>query len=57
MADLAAHPALRRMEVPLADGTRVTMPRPPGRTTGFTSGAVPEIGTATEGLRAEFLPV
>jgi len=57
VADLAAHPALRRMQVPLADGSRVTMPRPPGRSAGFVSGAVPGIGAATERLRAEFLGV
>jgi len=55
VADLAAHPALRRMQVPLADGTCVTMPRPPGRDAGFTSGTVPDTGTATDRLRAEFL--
>lgn len=52
--DLSAHPALHRMVVPMADGTAVLMPRPPGRGPDFTSGAVPGIGTATERLRAEF---
>lgn len=52
--DLAKHPALRRAEVTLADGTTVTMPRPPARDAGFTSGAVPDLGTATARLRAEF---
>ena len=56
VADLAAHPALRRMAVPLSDGATVTMPRPPGRNADFTSGAVPETGTATDRLRAEFSP-
>ena len=45
VADLAAHPALRRMQVSLADGTAVSMPRPPGRDAGFASGAVPESST------------
>jgi len=54
VADLSAHPALRRVAVPLANGTTVSMPRPPGRTAGFTSGAVPGLGAATERLRAEF---
>lgn len=52
--DLSAHPALRRVEVPLPDGTTVSMPRPPGRTAGFTSGAVPGVGTSTDRLRDEF---
>jgi len=52
--DLSTHPALRRIDVPLPDGTTVSMPRPPARTADFTSGAVPETGTATERLRAEF---
>lgn len=52
--DLSAHPALHRMAVPLADGTTVTMPRPPARRDDFTSGAVPGLGTATDRLRAEF---
>lgn len=54
LPDLAAHPALRRMDVPLADGACVSMPRPPGRDAGFVSGAVPGLGTATARLRAEF---
>ena len=56
VADLGAHPALRRMQVALADGTLVSMPRPPGREAGFVSGAVPDLGTATACLRAEFAP-
>lgn len=52
--DLSGHPALRRMDVALSDGRIVSMPRPPARTAQFTSGAVPETGTATERLRAEF---
>ena len=56
VTDLAAHPALHRMQVALADGTPVSMPRPPGRDAGFVSGTVPELGTATARLRAEFAP-
>lgn len=52
--DLSSHPALHRVEVPLADGGTVSMPRPPARSRDFTSGAVPGLGTATERLRAEF---
>ena len=52
--DLSAHPALRRVDVPLADGTMVSLPRPPARDAGFASGAVPGLGTATARLRAEF---
>jgi itaconate CoA-transferase len=52
--DLSTHPALRRVEVRLPDGTTVSMPRPPARTDGFTSGAVPGVGTATARLRDEF---
>ena len=52
--DLSTHPALRRVDVPLADGTTVSLPRPPGRSAGLVSGAVPDLGTATARLRAEF---
>ena len=54
--DLSAHPALQRMQVPLPDGTYISMPRPPARHADFASGAVPGLGTATDRLRAEFLP-
>lgn len=54
LADLAAHPALRQMAVPLADGHVVSMPRPAGRGAEFAPGPVPGLGTATEALRREF---
>jgi crotonobetainyl-CoA:carnitine CoA-transferase CaiB-like acyl-CoA transferase len=52
--DLSNHPALRRMSVALPDGTSVSLPRPPSRDSSFASGAVPDLGTATARLRAEF---
>lgn len=52
--DVSNHPALRRMSVPMSTGTTVSLPRPPARDAGFTSGAVPDLGTATTRLRAEF---
>jgi crotonobetainyl-CoA:carnitine CoA-transferase CaiB-like acyl-CoA transferase len=52
--DLGAHPALRRVEVALADGACVTMPRPAGRDAAFRPGPVPGLGASTEALRSEF---
>jgi crotonobetainyl-CoA:carnitine CoA-transferase CaiB-like acyl-CoA transferase len=54
MQDLSNHPALRRVSVALPDGTSVSLPRPPARDAQFASGAVPDLGTATARLRAEF---
>jgi crotonobetainyl-CoA:carnitine CoA-transferase CaiB-like acyl-CoA transferase len=54
MQDLSNHPALRRVSVALPDGTSVSLPRPPARDAQFVSGAVPDLGTATARLRAEF---
>jgi crotonobetainyl-CoA:carnitine CoA-transferase CaiB-like acyl-CoA transferase len=52
--DVSNHPALRRVSVALPDGTSVSLPRPPARDSSFASGAVPDLGTATARLRAEF---
>ena len=54
LADLAAHPALRQMAVPMADRSFVSMPRPAGRGADFAPGPVPALGQATEALRREF---
>ncbi|MFK0209386.1 CaiB/BaiF CoA transferase family protein [Agrobacterium sp. NPDC090283] len=54
--DLGSHPALRRVEVALADGALITLPRPAGRDAGFRPGPVPGLGTDTDNIRAEFLP-
>ena len=54
--NLGAHPALRRVEVELADGQKVGMPRPAGRDAGFHPGPVPALGEATQAIRAEFSP-
>lgn len=54
VGDLSTHPALRRVDVALADGRTVSLPRPPARDATFASGAVPDLGTATARLRAEF---
>lgn len=56
VADLSAHPALRRTEVTLASGQRISLPRPAGRDAGFQSGSVPATGEHTETIRAEFSP-
>ena len=55
--DLAAHPALRRMEVMLPDGTGVLVPRPAGRhrLTDLIP-SVPALGVDTDRIRAEFAP-
>ncbi|GGH53497.1 CoA transferase [Frigidibacter albus] len=54
--DLGAHPALRRMDITLADGQQVSIPRPAGRGPGFRPGPVPGTGADTASLRAEFGP-
>ena len=54
VADLGSHPALRRMNVQLPDGNDVTLPRPAGRTAGFTAGKLPALGEHTEIIRQEF---
>ncbi|MFT4014659.1 MAG: CaiB/BaiF CoA-transferase family protein [Paracoccus sp. (in: a-proteobacteria)] len=54
--DLGAHPALRRVDVALADGQRVALPRPAGRDAGFRPGPVPGLGADTQAIRAEFRP-
>ncbi len=55
-ADLAAHPALRRVQVPLSTGQTISIPRPPTRTAAAESGPVPALGADTDRIRAEFLP-
>lgn len=52
--DLAAHPALRRIDVTLPDGQTASMPRPAGRGPQFQPGPVPGLGTATTAIRTEF---
>jgi len=56
VADLGAHPALRRMAVTLPDGACVTMPRPAGRDGDFRVGPVPAAGAHTAAIRREFAP-
>ena len=51
---LGTHPALRRTEVTLPNGQTATLPRPPGRTTGFRAGPIPALGQHTNPIRAEF---
>jgi len=50
---LSRHPALRQMEVPVADGLVAAMPRPAGRT-GLVPRRPPRLGEHTVQLRAEF---
>jgi itaconate CoA-transferase len=52
--DLGAHPALRRMQVTLPDGSLVEVPRPAGRSTMRANMSVPALGAQTEQVRAEF---
>ncbi len=54
LPDLRQHPALRQMEVSLATGEVVDIPRPAGRGTGFTAGALPGLGAHTSAIRDEF---
>lgn len=51
--DLAAHPALRRVNVPLPNGEIFAIPRPAGRDA-LEAGAVPSLGAHTAAIRAEF---
>ncbi len=53
VADLAAHPALRCLASPTADGHGFLVPRPAARDP-FSPGAVPALGQHTERVRAEF---
>lgn len=54
LADLSAHPALRRVAVTLPDGQQVTLPRPAGRGADFRPGPLPAPGADTARLRTEF---
>lgn len=54
LCDLGKHPALRRVDVALADGQSITLPRPAGRDASFHPGAVPAIGADTNAIRQEF---
>lgn len=54
LADLARHPALRRMQVTLPDGATTSMPRPAGRDGSTAAGPVPGLGARTAALRVEF---
>lgn len=51
---LGSHPALRRVELDLADGQRISLPRPAGRDADFRPGPVPGLGGNTQAIRAEF---
>lgn len=53
VADLSRHPALRRTEVILPNGNRVSLPRPAGRAA-VAQGAVPGLGEQTARIRQEF---
>ena len=52
--DLGRHPALRRVEVALANGERITLPLPACRDASFHPGAVPATGADTQAIRQEF---
>ncbi|MDH7804586.1 CaiB/BaiF CoA-transferase family protein [Rhizobium sp. AN70] len=53
--DLPRHKALRRIEVSLPDGKRVSVPKPAVRQAGFADvPAVPALGAHTDRLRTEF---
>jgi len=53
--ELTQHPALRRMQVTLPDGTQVAIPRPAGRPAQVdVAPRVPGLGADTERIRAEF---
>ena len=50
---VAAHPALRTLDVPMPGGAYAAVPRPAGRA-GFSPGPVPDLGEHTDKIRAEF---
>jgi crotonobetainyl-CoA:carnitine CoA-transferase CaiB-like acyl-CoA transferase len=53
--DLPLHKALRRIEVALPGGKRVTVPKPSVRSAAFeTPPTVPGLGADTDRIRAEF---
>ena len=52
--DLSVHPALRRVEVEIESGEKVTLPRPAERDIAFRPGAVPKLGADTDRIRREF---
>lgn len=52
--DLGRHPALRRIEVQIETGERVTLPRPAGRDARFHPGPIPALGAQTEAILQEF---
>ena len=53
--ELGQHAALRRVDVALASGARVTVPLPAGRDiTAFRAGPVPALGEHTDRVRREF---
>lgn len=54
LRDLGRHPALRRVEVALEDGQRITVPRPAGRDATFQPRSVPATGADTHAIRQEF---
>jgi itaconate CoA-transferase len=55
MRDLPHHKALRRTEVALPDGRRISVPMPAGRSQGFaTVPSVPALGADTDRIRSEF---
>lgn len=54
--NLGSHPALRRVEVVLASGQKISLPRPAGRDAGFRPGPIPDLGAQTGAVRDEFLP-
>ena len=53
VADLAGHPALRRIPAALPDGKDFVLPRPAGRPD-LAASAVPGLGANTDRIRAEF---
>jgi crotonobetainyl-CoA:carnitine CoA-transferase CaiB-like acyl-CoA transferase len=55
VADLAAHPALRRASATLPDGASFALPRPAGRAA-LPASAVPALGAHTDRIRTEFHP-
>ena len=54
VADVSSHPALRRMEVALPNGSTASMARPVGRSSDFKPGPVPALGQHTQAILKEF---
>ena len=54
MAGLSSHPALRRIDVALPNGSTISLPRPAGREDDFAASPISLLGEHTMAIRDEF---